>query len=96
VIPQDAKAPVAAFAADLAGGVAGALQTSRAIGETNRRVSAAVSRVYRSWRTDTSEHRLRDLSEVAYADALRTALRLEGHEDTEWALGEWAVARHAS
>jgi hypothetical protein len=76
--------------------VAEALESSRAAGETSRKTSGAVSRVYRTWRTDRAEHRLREMSDVAYADALRVALRAEGMDDTEWALGEWANARHAS
>ncbi|MBT8215282.1 MAG: hypothetical protein HKN74_09030 [Acidimicrobiia bacterium] len=84
------------FAADLVAAVTDTLVRSRTAGESTRKTSGAVSRVYRSWRTDGAEHRLRELSEVAYADALRTALRDEGMTDTEWALGEWAAARHAS
>jgi hypothetical protein len=94
--PSDVTVPVAEFAADLSATVASALERSRSAGETSRKVSAAASKVYRSWRTDGAEHRLREMSDVAYADALRTALRDEGFEDTEWALGDWAAARHAS
>jgi len=94
--PDDVDVPTAEFAADLTAAVAAALDQSRSAGETSRKVSAAASKVYRSWRTDGAEHRLREMSEVAYADALRTALRAEGYEDTEWALGDWAAARHAS
>ncbi|NNF87600.1 MAG: hypothetical protein HKO82_14990 [Acidimicrobiia bacterium] len=96
VSPDDVDIPTAVFAADLAAAVAAALERSRSAGETSRKVSAAASKVYRSWRTDSAEHRLREMSDVAYADALRLALRAEGYEDTEWALGEWAAARHAS
>ena len=94
--PDDVDVPTAPFAADLAAAVAAALDRSRSAGETSRKVSAAASKVYRSWRTDSAEHRLREMSDVAYADALRVALRAEGYEDTEWALGDWAAARHAS
>jgi hypothetical protein len=93
---DDVDTPTTEFAADLTATVAAALDRSRSAGETSRKVSAAASKVYRSWRTDSAEHRLREMSEVAYADALRTALRAEGYEDTEWALGDWAAARHAS
>ncbi|MDH3540501.1 MAG: DivIVA domain-containing protein [Acidimicrobiia bacterium] len=97
ISPEDLDdLPTRDFAVDLAAAVAGSLEVSRNAGEPSRKVSAAVSRVYRSWRTDAAEHRLRELSDVAYADALRTALRHEGYEETEWALGDWASARHAS
>ena len=96
IVAEDAAPPVAGFASDLADAVAHALGASRTAGETSRKTSAAASRVYRSWRTEGAEHRLREMSDVAYADALRAALRLEGLEDTEWALGDWAAARHAS
>jgi DivIVA domain-containing protein len=92
----DLDVPVTAFAADLVDAVAGVLESSRSADETSRKTSGAVSRIYRSWRTDRAELRLREMSDVAYADALRVALRQEGVEDTEWALGDWAVARHAS
>ena len=84
------------FVTDLVAAVGDALDASRAAGETVRKTSGAVSRVYRAWRTDRAEHRLREMSDVAYADALRVALRSEGIEDTEWALGDWGTARHAS
>lgn len=93
---DDLEVPTGSFAADLVDAVAGSLEVSRTAGEPNRKVSAAMSRVYRSWRTDTAEHRLREISDVAYADAVRTALLLEGYEDADWALGDWGAARHAS
>ncbi|MGI9609575.1 MAG: hypothetical protein ACR2NL_04695, partial [Acidimicrobiia bacterium] len=96
IVADNADTQVAGFASDLTDAVAEVLDTSRSAGETTRKTSAAASRVYRAWRTDAAEHRLREISDVAYADALRTALRLEGLEDTEWALGDWAIARHAS
>lgn len=92
----DVDIPTGAFVADLVAAVTEALEASRAAGETSRKTSGAVSKVYRAWRTDRAELRLREMSDVAYADALRVALREEGIEDTEWALGEWAAARHAS
>lgn len=92
----DVDVPTGEFAVDLVAAVAAALDRSRSAGEPSRKVSAAASRVYRSWRTDSAEHRLREMSDVAYADALRTALRAEGYEDTEWALGDWSAQRHAS
>jgi len=94
--PGDLEIPVGVFAADLVEAVAAVLASSRSAGETSRKTSGAVSRVYRSWRADRAELRLREMSDVAYADALRVAIRQEGFEDTEWALGDWAVARHAS
>lgn len=92
----DLEVPGADFAADLVAAVGDALESSRSAGESSRKTAGAVSRVYRAWRTDRAELRLREMSDVAYADALRVALRAEGVEDTEWALGEWGSARHAS
>jgi DivIVA domain-containing protein len=96
LVPTDVEIPAVAFAEDLVDAVSAALESSRTAGEASRKTSGAVSRVYRSWRTDRAELRLREMSDVAYADAVRLALRAEGMEDTEWALGDWAVARHAS
>ncbi|MDH3606831.1 MAG: DivIVA domain-containing protein [Acidimicrobiia bacterium] len=96
IVTDNADTQVAGFASDLTDAVAHVLDASRSAGETSRKTSAAASRVYREWRTDGAELRLREISDVAYADALRTALRLEGIEDTDWALGDWAAARHAS
>jgi DivIVA domain-containing protein len=54
--------------------------------EGGREISAAVSRVFRGWRTDEAERRVSDLASSAYHDGLRATLAGSRH-----ALG-WVVA----
>jgi hypothetical protein len=54
--------------------------------DTGREVGAAVSRVFRGWRTDEAERRVTDLAASAYHDGLRATLAGGEHR-----LG-WVVA----
>jgi hypothetical protein len=54
--------------------------------EGSREVTAAVSRVFRGWRTDEAERRVSDLASSAYHDGLRATLAGSRH------LLGWVVA----
>lgn len=47
--------------------------------EGSREVAAAVSRVFRGWRTDEAERRVSDLASSAYHDGLRATLAGSRH-----------------
>jgi hypothetical protein len=74
----------AAFAADLAGSLASALTRAREAGEDHRQLSALASRIFRSWRTDEAERRLRNLAQEAYGRAMLDALASAGVERVVW------------
>ena len=50
-----------------------ALEKGRTVGQGVRELSASVSRVYRAWRTDLAERRVRDLAGSAYHHGMRAA-----------------------
>ncbi len=56
------------------GATSEALDRARATGGGARQVSAAVSRVFRAWRTDEAERRLRRLGALAYHSGILDAL----------------------
>lgn len=62
---------------DLVAAVAGAL---KAVGGGSRERSAAASRVFRGWRTDEAERRVRSVALASYHDALRWALERDGRK----------------
>ncbi len=68
--PQPAGPPPAedspSIAEALTAAVAGALERARAEGAGARQVAAAASRVFRAWRTDEAERRLRHSARIAY------------------------------
>lgn len=57
------------------------LERSRTAGAGKREVSSSLSRVFRAWRTDDAERRLRRLSRRAYHDGLLAALTAMGCDD---------------
>ncbi len=61
--PAEASPPIADA---LTAAVAGALGRARADGAGARQVAAAASRVFRAWRTDEAERRLRHAARIAY------------------------------
>lgn len=89
--PEIEKSVAEPFIAELASAlvdeVQGVLDAGRAADDSPRTIAAAVSRVYRAWRTDSIEVRLRGISARIYGDALQAALTEAGIENGEWALG---------
>lgn len=73
--PDRAAAQVTSgdFVDSLIGGVTEALERARSSGGGSRRISAAVGRVFRAWRTDEAERRLRHASYLAYNEGLAGA-----------------------
>lgn len=61
-------------------------------GEGSREVAAAVSRVFRGWRTDEAERRVSDLASSAYHDGLRATLAGSRHL-LGWVVGGRGCAR---
>jgi DivIVA domain-containing protein len=72
-----------AFAAAIGDGVRAALDGA---GEGPRRRAAAISRVYRAWRVDEAERRVRALAVGVYHDSLLEAFRREGITAVRWVL----------
>ena len=56
----------------------------RAAGQGARQLGASLSRVFRGWRTDQAERRVRDLSLDAYHQGLVRSLELGEMTDLEW------------
>ncbi len=73
--PDRAAAQVTSgdFVDALIGAVTEALQRARSSGGGSRRISAAVGRVFRAWRTDEAERRVRHASYLAYNEGLAGA-----------------------
>ena len=57
------------------------VQDARATGRTSRDISRAVARVYRLWRTDEAERRLRFLAGRAYHRGVMSGMRTAGIEE---------------
>ena len=66
------------FISDLLDEVVTTVGEGRGAGRTSREISRAVSRVYRSWRTDQAERRLRFLAGRAYHHGITKGLRMAG------------------
>ncbi len=66
------------FVDAMASAVAEALNRARAAGGGSRQVSAAVSRVFRAWRTDEAERRLRQSARLAYHEGVVAGLEALG------------------
>jgi DivIVA domain-containing protein len=82
--PDDADA----FGQALGGSVASAIDKSRTAGAGPRQVASAVSRVFRAWRTDDAERRVRSVAYVAYHRSLLVALSELGVDEVRgWAAG---------
>jgi hypothetical protein len=68
------------FVDALASDVSEALTRARAAGGGSRQVAAAVSRVFRAWRTDEAERRLRRSARLAYHEGVVAGLEALGIE----------------
>ena len=64
--PGDPADPAGWFAEALTGAVVEALVESHRDGRGPRQAAASLSRVYRSWRTDEAERRVRDMASRSY------------------------------
>jgi hypothetical protein len=64
--------------------VADILEESRKDGQGPRQLAAGLSRVYRSWRTDEAERRVRDIAAGAYHRGLLDGFRSAGVEAARW------------
>ena len=71
---------IESFVSGLLGEVEGAVHDARSAGETTREVTKALSRVYRLWRTDEAERRLRFLAGRSYHRGLVHGLSSAGVE----------------
>ncbi len=78
-----ASDPAAAFAAALHEAVAASLRRSRGAGAGTREVAASVSKVFRAWRTDEAERRVRTLAYEAYHRGLLAGLAALGVDHVE-------------
>jgi DivIVA domain-containing protein len=83
--PQTPKAEVAAgFAADLVSDVEHALEEGRSADQGALQLQATVARVFRAWRTDESERRMRQVSLEAFNQGMASTLDVNGIEDVRW------------
>ena len=73
---MDPIAPPPDVMGDLAAAVSAALETA---GSGSRERQAAASRVFRGWRTDEAERRIRAFALTSYHEALRHALENQDH-----------------
>jgi hypothetical protein len=60
------------------------LTEGRMAGQGGRQLGASLSRVFRAWRTDQSERRVRELSLTAYHQGVSRSLELGGAGDPIW------------
>lgn len=75
--------PTDAVAAALAEDLSHVVEEARTHEEGSRELAASVSRVFRAWRTDESERRVRDLAHTAYHTGVSEAATAHGHS-TRW------------
>ncbi len=64
--------------------VEAALGEARAVGQGPRQLAAGLSRVYRAWRTDEAERRVRDLASGAFHRGLLRGLAAAGRKSGRW------------
>lgn len=83
-LPTPAFDVVGPIAAALAEDVAAVLHEGRALGQGARQLAAGVSRVFRGWRADEAERRVRDWSFTAYHTGLVDSLRESDVGDLRW------------
>ena len=76
-----------AFAAALAEELRSGLAAAREAGDEGRQLQALVSRIFRTWRSDTADTRIRDASRLAYHLGLLDALESSGAEAVQWVVG---------
>ncbi|MEE8490570.1 MAG: DivIVA domain-containing protein [Acidimicrobiia bacterium] len=93
---DDVESPATELATVLTGEVQSALDAARKAGDSSRKISATVSKIFRGWRNDDAERRLREASGAAYDDGMKAALALAGYADADWALGDRSAASRAS
>jgi DivIVA domain-containing protein len=74
----------AALSTALTEAVAAALAEARQGGQGPRQMAAGLSRVYRSWRTDEAERRVRDMAAGAYHRGVLDGLRSAGVTAVRW------------
>lgn len=72
------------FAEALTSAVSAALAESHRDGRGPRQLAASLSRVYRSWRTDEAERRVRDIATGAYHRGLIDGFSTAGHDAARW------------
>ncbi len=75
--------PSAEFAGALIEAAQGSVARSRGSGAGNREIASALSRVFRSWRTDEAERRVQFASRAAYHVGVTAALADLGVADLE-------------
>lgn len=75
---------VSTFASDLVSDVEHALGEGRLAGQGALQLKATVARVFRAWRTDESERRMRALSVAAFNAGLAETLRMNEIDDVVW------------
>ncbi len=68
------------FADDLATAIQAALEEGREAGQGPQQLGATISRVFRAWRTDECERRVRTISFTAYHQGLASTLELAGKQ----------------
>ena len=80
--PQPSGPPLAdatgGFASELTSAVVGALDATKAAGGGPRQMSSSASKVFRAWRTDEAERRLRRVAYETYHEGLLRAFPLMG------------------
>jgi hypothetical protein len=85
--PATPKTDVAAgFSADLVADIEHALTDGRAAGQGAIQLKASVARVFRAWRTDESERRMRGLSLEAFNEGVKATLGMNEIPDVRWVL----------
>jgi DNA-binding response OmpR family regulator len=72
------ESPAEEFVAALVAAVRAALERSRGAGTSARDTASSLSRVFRTWRTDEAERRVRLASEAAFDRGFRAALEALG------------------
>jgi DivIVA domain-containing protein len=83
----DAISVAAGFSQGLTEAVAESLTEARRDGQGPRQLAAGLSRIYRFWRTDEAERRVRDIASGAYHRGL-----LDGFGSAEIGAARWLVA----
>jgi hypothetical protein len=72
------------FVSDLAAELQQVVAEGRAAGQGARQLGASLSRVFRGWRTDQAERRVRDLSLTGYHLGLVRSFELGGGSELRW------------
>jgi DivIVA domain-containing protein len=72
------------FVTDLAAELEQVVSEGRGAGQGARQLGATLSRVFRGWRTDQAERRVRDLSLTGYHQGLTRSFELGGGPELTW------------